>query len=502
MTDKPVRWVIVACAVFGAVLRGYLLSRPGHLLGVTEADDGILFGNSLRLAGGVIPYRDFAVVQPPGSILLMLPVALVAKVVGSAWGLAIARLLTVAADIACVPLIGLLVRHRGAVTTGLACGIYAVYPDCLIASHTFLLEPWLNLFCLAGAVCVFDHDSFASGRRLRWGGVAFGFAAAVKIWALIPLAILFVLLLPSPRRLRDLGAGALAGFGLPLLPFLILAPGPVTRGVFTGQFVRSSSGAHAGLLPRLGDLAGLAVFQPVPVRLALVVAAAVAVSFFAAPPRTRLDWFALAGAVAVASAFLLPKLYYSHYGAFEGPFLALAIALPVGRLVAYLAGRGLKLAAPLAAAVAAAVLIAGVGVRDLVGEPRIGSGPSVSAAKILIPAGACVLTDAPSYTVAANRFISADPGCPALVDPQGTLIEMTDGRQMAATLPVISQVSTLWLNGFTAANYVWLFPGSGTRIPWTPALHAYLMAHFRLIAFGSTYNSYGNIPPSGLYARR
>jgi hypothetical protein len=200
--------------------------------------------------------------------------------------------------------------------------------------------------------------------------------------------------------------------------------------------------------------------------------------------------------------FLLPRLYYSHYGALEGMFLALAIALPVGRLVAQLARHGPDLAAPLVAAVAAAALIAGVGVRDVVGEPRIQPGPSVSAAKALIPAGSCVLTDAPSYTVAANRFISTDPGCPALVDPQGTLIEMTDGRGVFAALAVRSKVSELWLNGFTAARYVWLFEGSATRIPWTPALNAYLASHFRLIAFGSTSKSGGDVPPSGLYVRR
>ena len=84
----------------GLALRVYQLSRPGDLLGVTEYDDGVLFGNALRLVSGAIPYRDFAVVQPPGSVLLMVPVALLAKVTGTAWGLAIARILTVCADTA------------------------------------------------------------------------------------------------------------------------------------------------------------------------------------------------------------------------------------------------------------------------------------------------------------------------------------------------------------------------------------------------------------------
>jgi hypothetical protein len=36
-----------------------------------------------------------------------------------------------------------------------------VQPDAITAAHTLLLEPWLNLFCLAGAVLVFDGDRVA-----------------------------------------------------------------------------------------------------------------------------------------------------------------------------------------------------------------------------------------------------------------------------------------------------------------------------------------------------
>src|SRR6516162_9134018 len=193
-TPRLVYAVIAVCTAAAAFLRFYQLTRPGYLLGVTEYDDGVQFGDAVRLVGGVIPYRDFVVLQPPGSVLLMAPVALLAKVTGTAWGLGIARLLTVAADTACIVLLGLLVRHRGPVAAGIACGIYAVYPDALVAAHTFLLEPWLNLFCLAGAVLVFDGDEVSGrGRRLGWGGVLFGVAAAIKIWAVVPLALIAVL---------------------------------------------------------------------------------------------------------------------------------------------------------------------------------------------------------------------------------------------------------------------------------------------------------------------
>jgi len=52
------------------------LSRPGHLSAFTQYDDGVYFGNALRLVHGAIAYRDFAMVQPPGSMLLLTPVAL------------------------------------------------------------------------------------------------------------------------------------------------------------------------------------------------------------------------------------------------------------------------------------------------------------------------------------------------------------------------------------------------------------------------------------------
>ena len=99
-TPRLVYWVIAACTALALFLRLFQLSRPGYLLTVTEYDDGALFGNAVRLVNGAIPYRDFAVVQPPGSIVLMAPVALLAKVTGTAWGLGIARLLTVVCDTA------------------------------------------------------------------------------------------------------------------------------------------------------------------------------------------------------------------------------------------------------------------------------------------------------------------------------------------------------------------------------------------------------------------
>ncbi len=79
--------------------------------------------------------------------------------------MAAARLLTVGASAACVTLLGSLVRHRGAFVTLVACGVLAVYPDDIMAAHTLLLEPWMNLLVLAGACLAFRRG----GWRRRGG---------------------------------------------------------------------------------------------------------------------------------------------------------------------------------------------------------------------------------------------------------------------------------------------------------------------------------------------
>jgi alpha-1,2-mannosyltransferase len=503
--------VIVACTAVALLLRAYQLCRPGYLFGITEYDDGVLFGNSVRLVDGVIPYRDFAMVQPPGSTLLMAPVALIAKVTGTAWGLAIARIATVCADSACVALIGLLVRHRGPLSVAIACGIYAVYPDALVASGTYMLEPWLNLFCLAGALLAFDRDRFAPDRRLAAAGAAFGFAVAIKLWAAFPLLVIGLLLVRTPRRLAVLAGGAVAGFGVPVLPFLILAPGKLVTGVLISQFVRSNS-TH-GILPRLADLAGLSVFPRFAEGATIGILLVLAGYLFVAYPvvvmlgRRRLvplDCYALLGLVAVVAMFALPADYYSHYGSFAGPFIALAAALPVCLLrPAGTSGHPATAQHMWVLGALPLVVITGIGLRQLGAETHLAAPHPARTADRLVPAGSCVLTNDPALTIVANRFVSTDGSCPDLVDSFGTFMVMTDGRTDDASSRALRAVELAWQNDwFPRAAYFWLGPKGDEQIPWSPGLYAYFTSHFRLIWRSSGTTPAWDVPYEGLYIRR
>ena len=508
----PVGIVITAAALVALGLRLYQVSRPGILLGVTEYDDGPYLGSALRLVNGSLPYKDFLLVQPPGITLLMAPAALLSKLVGTAGAMAAGRILTVLAGAASVVLAGLLVRHRGILATVIVCGIAAVYPDGIQAAHTVLVEPWLVLFSLLGALALFDGDKLTtSWRRLALGGAALGFAGAVEVWAIIPVIVILVLSLRWPRRLGICAAGVAAGFVIPVAPFAALAPHQFYTGVITAQIGPRAGAARVPIWDRLHEMTGLTdLASPSHLLLAVVTVLIVAVvlgslglaALLSGSPPPALDTFAVITTGLVVASFMWPHQFHYHFSAFLAPFLALAIGLPVSRLASVIRpdGTGL-LTAPALTRIGA--VLAGLAVITMVFAQVGAEGnrlPHIPAAHIAalrraIPAGACVSSDAASFLIMANRFISDVPGCPLLVDSIGTdygLSHGLDPQTGAARYPALVAV---WRNSFHRAQYVWLSGAEAHRVPWTPALMTYFREHFAQIL---TYGSKGGT----LYRRR
>jgi len=529
---QPVRWTrpapvtaaIVIMTALGLALRLYQLSRPDYLIGVTEYDDGTDFGSAVLLIHGDLPYRDFIMVQPPGITLLMAPVALVTKGIGTAWGMGVGRILTALAGAAAVAMGGLLVRHRGLLAVIATCGILAVYPAAVQAAHTVLLEPWLVLFCLAGMLAVFDRDRLASTRRLVWGGVAFGFAGSIKVWAILPVLVILVLILAArqPRRAAAYAAGVVAGFAVPVLPFAALAPGTFYRSVIVAQLVRVDSvripiGYRLHEMTGLTDVTGLTSTLALSLIslliVALIVGCSVAASRLTGERPPLLEQFALAATALTVIAFLWPADFYYHYAGFLAPFLAPAVGLPVARFVdALRATRAGDPAAPrrpaarivvryATPAAIVAVIVMGVaqfGFESSLQPPLAPTTPGltsdvVSAASDVIPPGSCVLTDQASYTIAANRFVSARPGCVPMVDGVGSDYSLSRGRSAATGAQRVPAVRALWMAALRGAQYAWLSPLSYKRIPWAAReISVYFDQNFVPVPHG----------PFGLYMRK
>ncbi|HUY46265.1 MAG TPA: glycosyltransferase family 87 protein [Streptosporangiaceae bacterium] len=494
----PVNAAIAICTVLGLGLRLLLLSRPGYLTGVTEYDDGPYFGSAVDLVHGLLPYRGFILVQPPGITLLMLPAALLSKVTGTATAMAAGRLLTTLASTAGIFLVGLLIRHRGTLAVIVACGIVAVYPDGVLTARTVLVEPWLVLFCLIGALALFDADRLTgSGKRLFWGGVAFGFAGAVEVWAIFPVVVLAVMLLPQVRRLGVFAGGVAAGFLVPVLPFAAAAPKRFYQSLYVAQVAPRAGSTRVPLGARLSNMLGivnihlpahpLLVIDLATLVLVAVVAAAIAAAWrISHRPPPALDWFALVACVVVVVMFLWPDQFHYHFTAFLVPFFGLSLALPAARLLE-VAGKGtawlpaaeaqrLWKPATAVAALAIAVLVMDQG--SFESHLRLPLGPVAPVVDRIIPRGACVATDQVSYLLMANRFFSDVPGCPRMLDGLGSDLAFSNGLKPGTGAGNVPAVEALWRSEFDHAQYVWLSYNAYRRVAWTPQLRAYFAANF------------------------
>jgi alpha-1,2-mannosyltransferase len=503
---------VLGATLVALVLRLYTLTRPGYLTGVTEYDDGVYLGAAIRLLSGSLPYHDFALVQPPGIALLMAPVAVLGKFGPATHAMAAARLLTVLASTACVPLAGSLVRYRGTLVTVVTCGLLAVYPDDVTTAHTLILEPWLNVCCLLGVCLAFRRGWLASPRRLLWAGVAIGFAGTVKYWAALPaIALLAVCLLSGDRagRARRAGRyslGVAAGFVVPVLPFFAFAPGTFIRSTLVDQAARA--GTYVPVSLRLAHLTGLidvlnggghftltagarSMFASggaaatstasagwLPFAVALLAVALLAIGYAWEPrQRSPLEWYALVTAAAAVAAVLGYSAFFYHYPAFAAPWLALSAGSAVGALATGLAGRPGVRQGLVGGCAAAVVFLAAFQASELSGLRA----PDVYPDEALIPAGSCVVTDEISLAIAADRFSAARPGCPDVLDSLAQTLVLSGGVSVqggAATLP---HVVAAWQSILSRADYVWLSPNNARRIPWTPALTSWFDAHFRFL---------------------
>jgi alpha-1,2-mannosyltransferase len=508
---SPAGLVILAATGLALGLRLFILSRPLFLTGVTEYDDGVYLGGAIRLISGAMPYHEYAFVQPPGILLLMSPVAVIAKLSTATHAMAAARLLTVLASAACVPLVGHLVRYRGVFVTLVSCGILAVYPDDITTAHTLMLEPWMNLLLLIGVCAAFRRGRLTSPQRLFWAGVAIGFAGAVKYWAVLPALALLAVCLVTPasagpagrRRTWTYGLGVLAGFAVPVLPFTAAGPGLYLRSTLLDQASRAGSAVPASL--RLAHITGLidilnangqinlhsgthslfasggAAATPTTSAgwasfiVAGVAAAVLALGYLWRPRRpSPLEWFALASCLSAVVALLAYSAFFYHYADFVAPWLAISFGCAAGTLCRAFADRPGARRSLIAVATALVLGLAVFQARELSGLHTTSIYPD----KAVIPAGACVVTDEVSLTLAANRF-STRAGCPDVLDSLAATLVEDNGISVQGGAKASARAVSAWTWIFGHAQYVWLSSDSSRRIPWTHGLQRWFASHFK-----------------------
>ena len=472
-------------------------------LSVSEAtsfyDSGVYFAAAMHFVTGVIPYRDFTFVNPPGIVLLISPLAFLSRVIGSHDGFIIARILTSAVTAINAGLLAWLVRRKGRLAMVVAGFGLALLPVALLVSSAVKLDPYSILFVLLGAQIILSQDNatgIISTRRLIFGGVLFGFAGDVKLWAVFSFIALLICLV-SWVRLRVLFTmgGAAIGFILPSLPLFILAPHSYISQVFTVQLTQKYNPAVSlGTHWRLIDLTGFSQTTIAPSGNEAIIAflallLIVVIAFARRQRHEHVDLFLLLSATITVIALLVAPVSNTYYAYFAAPFLLGVLAISLSRIGTIVrsqfklfrdksalprtlqwtsigVGMAMLVALTLCTTTTYTNFAANQGVSD----------NDISAISNLIPPKSCVVYAFVFYGVETNRLQSNQPNCPSVVDPYG--MWQSWGDQLIAPSDVFVAE---WQGYFEQAQYVVLNAPQTTFIPWNPQLLAWFASNYYLI---------------------
>src|SRR6187431_2308474 len=133
-------FLAIAVAAIAFVFRLTPVLRGGGLFGLGNYDDGVYYAAGTAIAHGLLPYRDFLLLHPPGVPLLLTPFALVAQLTSDSYGFAAARVAWMLLGALNAVLIWRILRPIG-VTAALFGGLcYAVFYPAVYADKSTLLE--------------------------------------------------------------------------------------------------------------------------------------------------------------------------------------------------------------------------------------------------------------------------------------------------------------------------------------------------------------------------
>jgi len=331
-------------------------------------------------------------------------------------------------------------------------------------------------------------------------GLLGGFAGTVKVWAiLVVFPLLVACMIVRGRRATPFITGLAAGFLVPCLPFLIVAPKDFVRDVLVAQANRSSGRVGLGASTRIGIMSGLKHFgEPSPslpvVVFALLLATGVAAVLVLARQRTRASDWTAAGVVAlVVLGLFLPGQFYDHYAYFSAAFISVLVGVAVGLVSAsatrlakrHLGQRPARLAPAVLPLTAAMIVVwslpHGLGGARRYFEDATDPGRTIAAA---VPSGACVVTDDPILLIVANRVGQPGPGCPRLVDPFGLWMTEDDGALPHLGGPFPQAFVDKWSAWLEQADYVVLSVEGSDYLPFSPELIRQFNATYRRVAAG------------------
>ena len=421
--------LLIGVVAFGARLMSALHS--GGLDAVFGYDEGVYFAASSSFVSGLLPYRDFLLVHPPGSVVFLAPFALLGKATSEPTGWMAARLGVMLLGATNAVLIYVIARRVSLVAGIVAGGLYALWGPVIHVERTTMLEA----FVLAAIVVALwaMNDAETSTWRLILAGAALGLGASTKLWGLVPLLIIvgWLVFARAWRSVAVVTGTAAVAFAVIVLPFFAQSPERMVDDVIRAQIGRGRGGTPEH--DRLTQMFGLsfARFDSVHWYALTIGLAALAVVVFAMgiawarEPRAR-PWVALL--FTQMAVLIAVPVYFEGYSSFIGPALILVCGTAVGVLWRGLGSRRVAVTRfGRAALLAGVVLLASVSAFHAVRTPIDLRPPTLAMARVVTNAR-CVGSDSAGLLLSANVLArNIGRGCPTVVDFDGTVYSFADG---------------------------------------------------------------------------
>jgi hypothetical protein len=411
-------------AIFALAVTARLVPvlHGGGLGGLGNYDDGVHFAAAIGFTHGLMPYRNFLLLQPPGIVVLLSPFAMLASVLGDATGMKLARLAWMTLGGANALLTGVVLRPLGRAAAILGALFYALYYPAIYSEHTVLLEAPATTVLLVSLAILrpFIRDASLPTRIVLLAGAVAGVSPAIKIWGVLPVLLVggWLGFARGWRSAAHYLVGAVASCAAFCLPFFLAAPAAMWRMVVRDQFGRRPVPWNP--LQRFNQLAGLSLYGhirevSVGTVLALLVIAAAALAC-----SLRRDlWLPVTLVAGTAILLMTTPVWFVHYTALMAAPAALLLGSAAAMLLDWLGERNGKRAVVAASTAAIVTLLA---VSSPLINKRLGGQPfparSLEAA-VAGPSG-CVMPDFPTALVQMNLLSrNIERGCRFEVDLGG-----------------------------------------------------------------------------------
>jgi alpha-1,2-mannosyltransferase len=397
--------------------------RGAGLRGMNSYDGAVYYAAAAGLAHGLLPYRDFLLLHPPGVVVALVPFAALGRVIGDPYGMEVATLAWLGIGALNALLVSRILRPLG-VPAALVGGLfYAVFYPAVLIEHSTLLEAPAATVTLVALLLLTRTPKAAAiaTRVVLVAGALLGVSAGIKIWGVVVMvAVLgWTWVTYGARRGFLLLMGAGVGATIVCLPFFAAAPGSMWRMVVVDQLGRPRS--RLGLGQRLTDMVGLTTLHAGSVAVALALAVAVAGCVLAL--RSRQGRLAVVVLLASSALLLSTPPWFVHYAGLIAAPAAIMVGAAAGTLTSFARSMGAR-------GLITSLLMAGLAV---VAMPILSASfgrpfPAAPIAKKTVPLGGCVTTDDPTSLIQTDLLQrNFQHGCRLVVDLGGYSYDIQPG---------------------------------------------------------------------------